>query len=536
MKKLEIAILLISLFTCNLSYAACQTGYMPTLEAEQTLKYVHCDLESELPVTGLNAGDLLFAKDTLKFYTATSATEITAIGLKPTSDDQIRLSTSALTSAWTSVNDCDTATSAITYDTGTNTFGCNSITAGAGQTPRYDQILDAGTHSGLVFGAFTNVWTSSIGNADFFTIVGSANTVFQGDGDLSIGGNVTAVNLSGTNTGDQSEASIEAIVDLENLQGAVIDSQVPNNITIDTASAVEGTDLGTLTDTRLCTYDSASTEIDCDTVGGSGAPTTVDYLVGTADGGLSAEIVVGTSPGGELGNTWASPTVDDDVSVSSWNLTAPDIQAGSASADSWAVFSDGTVMTTAEDGAVEVDANVFYHTTDAGNRGYVPVRHFIRADSAETLTDTTAAQNLFDSPSNGRITLETGAYYFKAMTCISGMSATSGNAQILFGGTATMGSFLWTLEGIDATACNTLVDLDGGFHTTNATAASAVTAAVNTFLKFIAEGTFEVTGAGTVIPQIDLVTGGVTPSVAAGSYFMIERIGSTTAVSVGQWD
>jgi hypothetical protein len=43
---------------------------------------------------------------------------------------------------------------------------------------------------------------------------------------------------------------------------------------------------------------------------GGGAPTTADYLVGTSQGGLSAEIVVGTSPGGELGGTWASPTVD----------------------------------------------------------------------------------------------------------------------------------------------------------------------------------------------------------------------------------
>jgi hypothetical protein len=57
--------------------------------------------------------------------------------------------------------------------------------------------------------------------------------------------------------------------------------------------------------------------------GGSGAPTDVDYLVGTADGGLSAEIVVGTSPGGELGGTWASPTIDDSLAVTSWNLTTP---------------------------------------------------------------------------------------------------------------------------------------------------------------------------------------------------------------------
>jgi len=41
-----------------------------------------------------------------------------------------------------------------------------------------------------------------------------------------------------------------------------------------------------------------------------GAPATVNYLVGTADAGLSAEIVVGTSPNGELGGTWGSITVD----------------------------------------------------------------------------------------------------------------------------------------------------------------------------------------------------------------------------------
>lgn len=58
---------------------------------------------------------------------------------------------------------------------------------------------------------------------------------------------------------------------------------------------------------------------------GSGAPTTADYLVGTANGDLSAEIVVGTAPGGELGGTWASPTIDDSLAVTSWNLTTPTI-------------------------------------------------------------------------------------------------------------------------------------------------------------------------------------------------------------------
>jgi len=49
---------------------------------------------------------------------------------------------------------------------------------------------------------------------------------------------------------------------------------------------------------------------DWETPAATGAPTGADYLVGTAQAGLSAEIVVGTTPGGELGGTWASPTVD----------------------------------------------------------------------------------------------------------------------------------------------------------------------------------------------------------------------------------
>src|SRR3990167_2418436 len=40
------------------------------------------------------------------------------------------------------------------------------------------------------------------------------------------------------------------------------------------------------------------------------APSDVDYLGGTATGELSNEIAVGTVPGGELGGTWPSPTVD----------------------------------------------------------------------------------------------------------------------------------------------------------------------------------------------------------------------------------
>lgn len=68
--------------------------------------------------------------------------------------------------------------------------------------------------------------------------------------------------------------------------------------------------------------DDAGTEFDLTDAGGAGAPDDASYLVGAAHAGLSAEIVVGTSPGGELGGTWASPTVDATHSGSTHSAAA----------------------------------------------------------------------------------------------------------------------------------------------------------------------------------------------------------------------
>lgn len=67
---------------------------------------------------------------------------------------------------------------------------------------------------------------------------------------------------------------------------------------------------GTPADGDVVTYDSGQDKLVLAPPTGGGAPNTADYLVGTAQAGLSGEIVVGASPGGELGGTWASPTVD----------------------------------------------------------------------------------------------------------------------------------------------------------------------------------------------------------------------------------
>lgn len=96
----------------------------------------------------------------------------------------------------------------------------------------------------------------------------------------------------------------------------------------------------TCTDGQVVQFNTAGNfTCEADDGAGGGAPTTVDYLVGAADATLSNEIVVGTSPGGELGGTWGSPTLDDSIAVSSWNITTP-ILSGKVNADGSAVNDD----------------------------------------------------------------------------------------------------------------------------------------------------------------------------------------------------
>lgn len=87
---------------------------------------------------------------------------------------------------------------------------------------------------------------------------------------------------------------------------AKVDAHASDPSAAHAATAISFSPAGTIAATDV----QAAIEEVAAEAGGGGAPTTADYLVGTAQAGLSAEIVVGSSPGGELGGTWGSPTVD----------------------------------------------------------------------------------------------------------------------------------------------------------------------------------------------------------------------------------
>ena len=200
-------------------------------------------------------------------------------------------------------------------------------------------------------------------------------------------------------------------------------------------------------------------------------------------------------------------------------------------------FAAGTNLTTAEDGAIEMDGDCFYGCTDAGNRGIIPVQHMIRSNATRTFTSNTSQQAIWNDPTNGTLTLETGTYLFEGLIAMTDMSGTSGNGKfsIIGAGTATLGDILWQAWGNDAAAEATAANAGGGWHViATQTAANIVSAAANVSLCFTVKGTFTVTGAGTIIPSFAQTTAAAAV-VSIGSFFQCNRIGSTSVVSVGQW-
>jgi len=140
------------------------------------------------------------------------------------------------------------------------------------------------------------------------------------------------------------------------------------------------------------TYDSASSKWvpGAGGGGGGGAPSDVDYLIGTASGDLSAEIVVGTAPGGELGGTWASPTVDATHSGSSHASVQAAAEATAAAALSTHASDTTGIHGIADTSALE---------TSAGAQSKVDT-HSADTTSVHGITDTSALALTANVPSN----------------------------------------------------------------------------------------------------------------------------------------
>jgi len=255
------------------------------------------------------------------------------------------------------------------------------------------------------------------------------------------------------------------------------------------------------------------------TVATGTAPFTVASTTNVAN--LNASSLSGATfaAPGPIGSTTPSTAAFTTVTTSAGTNTIAPIN-----------LTSGTNLTSATAGAVEYDGRVVYATPTAGCRGVVAAEQFITLTSTYTLTSQTAAQKLFNSSTNGAVTLPVGTFAFECEFNLSAMSATSGSFGFALGGTAAFTQY-WTAIANKA-ALATTTNVQSTFNT----AANVALATANTTTTGYARitGQLVVTVAGTVIPQVSL--GQLAAAIVGlGSFFRIRPLGSSTVTTVGNW-
>lgn len=193
--------------------------------------------------------------------------------------------------------------------------------------------------------------------------------------------------------------------------------------------------------------------------------------------------------------------------------------------------SDPLGATTA--GAFEYDGVALYATPTGAQRGIIATEQFIILQGPYTLVSQTAAQAMFNAPTNGQVTLTTGTYRFECFYSLSAMSASSGSFGFALGGTATIAQY-WAANARKSVLTDTTTT-NPAVYTYNTAANTALTAANTATTGFASvNGIISVTATGTVIPQVSL---GVAAAAVVGaeSYFRIAPLGTTLVTSVGNW-
>lgn len=208
--------------------------------------------------------------------------------------------------------------------------------------------------------------------------------------------------------------------------------------------------------------------------------------------------------------------------------------AGSATAAPL-IYTTGVNKTSPAAGETEYDGVVFYETPVAGERGVRCEQQFITMQGGTyTLTSQTGAQQLFNSPAGGQVTVGgSRTYEFMCYFDLSSMSASSGAFGFALGGTATFTYLSWVSNANKAalaTAANSQMTVNK-----NSTANTAIcTATTNTVGWAQINGILRVNAGGTIIPQVSL---GIAAAAVVGqdSYFMLWPLGTNTVTSVGNW-
>jgi hypothetical protein len=212
-------------------------------------------------------------------------------------------------------------------------------------------------------------------------------------------------------------------------------------------------------------------------------------------------------------------------------------------------MSSGSVLTTAQSGAIELGGSVFYATpVSAANaqRGVLAAQHVIVTPTAgRTLADDTSVQAIFDSPSSGTIRLTaTTTYEMEAYLVITNAAApsTAHSISLSFNYTGTLANPMSYIADVttssgDPSAGATSVSRSYGSSTSALQITPAGTTTSNEVVVIHLRGMLRTNATGLFTPQIQYNTNGPgsTSTVVANSWFKLAAWGDSTLVSVGNW-
>jgi hypothetical protein len=201
-------------------------------------------------------------------------------------------------------------------------------------------------------------------------------------------------------------------------------------------------------------------------------------------------------------------------------------------------LTSGTNTSTAAAGAFEYDGVVFYGTATASNRGVLATEQFIALVSDYVANDSASAQKVFNSPTNGAITLDGGTtYMMEGVYYITrGLGSNSHTLGTLFALGGSLTSITYTAD-TTSTATYALGAVSR-FYNTTASLLTVTAASTDTTenITVTIKGMVRTNAAGTFTPQIQYSAApGGAPTILKNSYFRMTPVGTSTVASVGNW-
>jgi len=202
------------------------------------------------------------------------------------------------------------------------------------------------------------------------------------------------------------------------------------------------------------------------------------------------------------------------------------------------VYTSGTNLTTATAGAMEYDGKVFYGTGQSSQRGVMATQHFIILTTDYVGSNVSTAQQVFNSPAGGTITLPASTSYFLEgiyyITRAAGTTSHTLSTLFALGGTLTSIAYTADTTSTTGNALGTVSRIYATAATATVVTAASTSATEN--ITVVIRGVVRTNTAGTFIPQIQYsVAPGGAPTILANSYLRLFPIGTNTVASVGNW-